>query len=38
VFTPPTVQIATLKDMEQLMVRYGVLTSAFDPTPNIFAG
>jgi ABC-type nitrate/sulfonate/bicarbonate transport system substrate-binding protein len=38
VFTPPTVQIATLIDMEQLMVRYGVLTNAFDPTPNIFAG
>ena len=38
VFTPSIVQISTLKYMQQLMVKYGVLTSTFDPTPNIFAG
>ena len=38
VFTPSTVQIPTLKYMQQLMVKYGVLTSTFDPTPDVFAG
>jgi len=38
VFTPATVQIATLTAMQKLMVKYGVLSSEFALPPYVFSG
>ena len=37
-FDPPTIQIDILNQLQDLMVKYGVLDKAFDPTPHVFSG